>query len=145
MRLPPRSDHHISLEEAARLTANFRRDAEVGAVKGGMVWKEIVQDMMNQEGCVGLRYYFGREDNGKPVLILVGVDAEGKDMVHGIIAERTWMCPPFCPDANELNSSLEERQRGTTKRRIPSVGDRAAAPRTNEPVRLPVVESHSAE
>jgi hypothetical protein len=49
--------------------------------------------------CKGLRYYHGRDEDGKPNLVLVGVDKAGKDMLAGSIMEKGQPCPPFC-DSN---------------------------------------------
>ncbi|MFQ6113898.1 MAG: hypothetical protein ACE5NG_07385, partial [bacterium] len=97
-----KEDHSITLEEASKLTSNFQNQAEPGQIIGGYFGREAVLGILEQEGCVGIRYYYGLKDNGKPTLILVGVDQEGNDMTHGLLAQRPFMCPPYCGEANEL-------------------------------------------
>jgi hypothetical protein len=44
------------------------------------------------------------DDNGKPVLILVGAKVNEDDLVDGIIVDRAISCPDKCGRANDLNS-----------------------------------------
>ena len=38
-------------------------------------------------------------------MVIVGVDEQGRDLVDGIVCERSMPCPPFCgPFLNPLNS-----------------------------------------
>ena len=103
MTLPPKSNHMVTLAEASVLTANYRKQAGDEAINGGMFWKEIIEKIINQPGCVALRYYYGRQENGTPALVLVGVNAQGHDIVRGVIGDISWMCPPYCDQANILN------------------------------------------
>lgn len=99
-------DHTISLPDASLLTRNFRLNAGEDAVIGGFFGKDAVSAILNQEGAVGLRYYYGIDVNGKPHIVLVGVTGDGNDMTEGLLAERSGTCPPFCASPNELNSDL---------------------------------------
>lgn len=106
MALPPKSNHAITLAEASVLTTNFRRRTG-SRLKGGMFWKEIVEKIISQPGCVGLRYYYPQQDNGTPAIVLVGVDHLGRDMTEGYIGEASWLCPPWCSEPNALNHGVE--------------------------------------
>ncbi len=97
-------DHTIAIEEASDLTRNYRMSAGKGAIKGGFFGRAAIEQVLNQEGVVGIRYYYAKENNDRPVLIMVGVDEFGKDLVNGFIAERSVPCPPFCGGFNPLNS-----------------------------------------
>ncbi len=97
-------DHLIGLEEAVQLTLNYREKAGEKAIKGGFFGKTAIQDSLNQDGCVGIKYYQGQKNNGTPCLVLVGADAAENDLTGGIIAERELPCPPYCGMANALNS-----------------------------------------
>ena len=96
------TDQFISLDEAVKLTANFRAAAGPSAIKGGYFKKETIQAILDQPGCVGLRYYYGQKEDGTPVLILVGVDKNGNDLTDGLLAEFSTPCPPFCPENSPL-------------------------------------------
>lgn len=55
------------------------------------------QDVLSQEGCVGIRIYNGyNEEEDCPNFVVVGVDAEGKDMTSGKIFDRGVRCPDMC-------------------------------------------------
>lgn len=93
----------IPLPLACSWTANFRKDCP-NQTKAHFFGKVILQAILNQEGCVGIRAYNAIDDDGKRQLVLVGVDATEKDMVTGIIAERSIPCPPFCDTTSPLNN-----------------------------------------
>jgi len=98
-----KEDHSITLPEAAAMVRNFQSQAEPNAVIGGYFGEEAILNILNQEGAIGLRYYYAMDNAGMPHLVLVGVDAEGNDMMEGQLAERAMSCPPFCGETNELN------------------------------------------
>jgi len=97
-------EHSISLSEASSLTRNFRNAVGDSAPKGGFFSKAALQTILNQEGCVGIRFYYGQEEDGTPTLILVGADEEENDLIEGKIDQRPIPCPPRCGEANDLNS-----------------------------------------
>lgn len=97
-------DHSISLEDAAELTARYRQTAGTGAILGGYFSKEAVKAIIEQDNCVGIRYYYGRAADGKPKLVMVGVLANEDDIADGQLAEFGADCPPNCGKNNELNS-----------------------------------------
>ena len=97
-------DHSITLEDAAKLTANYRKNSGVNAIKGGYFGKTALKDIVDQKGCVGIRFYYGQKDDGTPCLVLVGADAAENDMTNGRLAERELPCPPDCGEDNVLNS-----------------------------------------
>lgn len=103
MPMPPQRDHRIGRAEAAAMTRRFREGAGPKAERGGMFPRAAVQALLAQKGCEGLRYYFGRKDDGSSALILVGVDADGNDMSSGEVLEWSYPCPPFCGDPGDLN------------------------------------------
>lgn len=102
-RLDPR-DHTVSLNVAAAYTRRHR--AALGAAKGGAAdhagafHSDQVLKLLEQPGCAALRIYHARNDKNERAMVLVGVDAAGKDMTSGILMETCWPCPPFCdPDS----------------------------------------------
>lgn len=96
-------DHQIPLATAAEWTKNYRT-ANPAQTKGHFFGKEYIQSILAQENCVGIRIYYALDENGAKQLILVGVDANENDLYQGIIAERSFKCPPFCGVNNPLNS-----------------------------------------
>lgn len=100
-----KEDHSITLPEAAEMVRNFQEQAEPNAVIGGYFGEEAILNILNQEGAIGMRYYYAQDNEGMPHIVVVGVDSEGNDMMEGLLAERVAACPPFCGETNEFNPS----------------------------------------
>lgn len=104
-------NHKISLEYAQELTRNFREQGSGSEVHGGLFDKESVLEVLQQPGCAALRYYYGINELEKNVLVIVGVDTFGNDILNGIIIEKAFPCPPYCGDINALNAEdLKEKR-----------------------------------
>jgi hypothetical protein len=86
----------ISFQEAKGLIKTYERIAASDAVIAQYFGKDIVDKVLAQPGCVGVRMYYGKHANGKPGVIFVGVDKYGKDMVPVVLAGPVGICPPFC-------------------------------------------------
>jgi len=95
-------NHEVSLDSAKKYIANLKKDAMQMKIKGGMFYRDVFDKMLAQKGVIGLRFYFGKTDDGNPTLIAVGVDSTGKDMTTSTIAESIYPCPPFCDVTTEL-------------------------------------------
>lgn len=57
--------------------------------------KDKIQDILDQQGCVGIRIYNGLAQS-KRVMVLVGIDSNGDDMTSGNILETGFPCPAYC-------------------------------------------------
>ncbi len=97
-------DHSISLKDAAKLTKKYRDAAGAAAILGGYFGKTAVQSLLDQTDCVGIKFYYGQEENGTMQLVILGVTSAEKDLTDGEIAERSVPCPPYCGSHNSLNS-----------------------------------------
>lgn len=104
MTLTGNEPHGISLTEAAQMTKNFRNTITTGQTIAHCFGQDAVQNIIDQTGCVGIRIYYGLDNNGAQQLILVGVDTNGNDLYNGLLAERAIKCPQSCSSANPLNS-----------------------------------------
>lgn len=96
-------DHDIPLSTASEWTANYR-SANPGQTLAHYFGKSAINAILNQDTCVGIRIYYALDDNGAKQLVLVGVDASGNDLYNGLLAERSFKCPPDCGAINPLNS-----------------------------------------
>lgn len=103
MSLPAR-DHRIPLAAAAALTRRYRDGVEKGAQKACAFHADQVRELLAQPGCVALRIYYGKQDDGEEVMVLVGLDAKDKELTGGVLLEVGFPCPPFCDDGSSLNS-----------------------------------------
>jgi hypothetical protein len=97
-------DHTITLQEASDLTARFRLSVGALGLKGGYFSKSAIQAVLNQPDAVGIRFYYGISLTFSPVLVMVGVKANGDDLINGIVLDKALMCPPACSVSNSLNS-----------------------------------------
>lgn len=94
--------HKISLKDAAALTRNYRKSHEDNAVTGEFFGKDALMAALNQDGCIGLRIYYGNRTDGTPVMVFVGVDKSGNDLADGVLGEEGLLCPPVCGEDNPL-------------------------------------------
>lgn len=85
----------ITLTQGKNWTKNFR-NAHPNEIKAHFFGKNKLNQILNQSGCVGIRIYNAIDDQGKKVLVLVGVDDQERDLTNGIILERSMPCPPMC-------------------------------------------------
>ncbi|MDP1859103.1 MAG: hypothetical protein Q8K82_10550 [Gemmatimonadaceae bacterium] len=118
--LPPKDSQRITLFEAVELTQRYRKAAPASE-HGGFFWAEGFRDVLDQPGCVGLRYYHGLDDDGQYRIVIVGVDSSGADMVKpakqrasarvakaavgeatAVLLDRSWPCPPMCDPNSPL-------------------------------------------
>ncbi|MBN1396714.1 MAG: hypothetical protein JXA06_01655 [Bacteroidetes bacterium] len=83
-------------KNAVELTKNYMRINASQDVIVQNFGKELVEKILAQPGCVGVRLYYGKHADGKSGVIIVGVDKNGKDMITGVIAKPAIICPPYC-------------------------------------------------
>jgi polyphosphate kinase 2 (PPK2 family) len=87
--------HEIALSEGLQLVSNFRKDPQAPNNKGCSFERGAFEKILAQPGCEKIKMYWAQE-NGKFTVVLVGVDAAGKDMVAGSMMEKSGFCPPDC-------------------------------------------------
>jgi len=104
MPLPEKNNQIITLDQASKYTSSYRAQAKADAIKGGLFWKDYVQKLLDQPGCIAMRYYHAQDDKGNPIIVLVGVNGDGHDITDGVLLEFGVLCPPWCWDTSPLNS-----------------------------------------
>ncbi len=97
-------DHLISLADASELTANFRNAQTDDYIKAEYFGKNAILSLLKQDDCIGMRVYYGQEIDGVKKLVLVAVDANGNDLVNGVILDKGFPCPSYCSTSNSLNA-----------------------------------------
>ena len=78
----------IGLEEGKRLVQNFRA-ANPDATPGYFIGRNIIDQVLSQPGCVGIRFNKCLSDNNEEHLVYTGVDAEGKDILQFSVVTNT--------------------------------------------------------
>lgn len=92
----------IPLSDGEDMTARYR-DQFPDELKGHFFGKDILNDILNQEGCMGIRMYYGIDKRGEKALVIVGADADQNDMTE-LVADISLPCPSLCGNSNGLNS-----------------------------------------
>ena len=106
----------FDLDLAASWTKNHR-EKHPDQPESHFFGKEILQKILAQDGCMGIRFYHSLNEEGKKHLIITGATADGKDQLnvgvkgakgekHGAIhtiGQEAMPCPgsPGCP-TNDL-------------------------------------------
>jgi hypothetical protein len=86
------------------MTKRYRNTIQTGEVIGVFMGQEKIKQILAQNDCFGIRFYFGIDDEGAQNLVLVGADEDENDLSDGLIADQLKKCPPNCSSLNPLNS-----------------------------------------
>lgn len=71
----------ISHETARDFIKAFDRECP-NELKFFTMGKNILEQVLSQPGCVGMRFYNGINEKGQKTLVYVGIDADGKDLIE---------------------------------------------------------------
>jgi hypothetical protein len=117
------NDHSISLEEAKKMIKKFR-DEKDKIVKDEHRGKHLLPNcesfdrtafdaLLRREDCKGVRIYYGMKETSHIHAVIVGIDADGKDIlpvagaamdsIDPPIIDKGLPCPDHCPDTSDLN------------------------------------------
>lgn len=99
----------LDLVTAKNWTANYRSTLESpDEISAHYFGFEIIQGILQESTCVGIRIYYAFDDNGEKKLILVGVDSNGQNLLPmaggktgdggNVVADFSFPCPTYCPD-----------------------------------------------
>jgi hypothetical protein len=95
-KFPGAEKHEITFKEARKLIKRHTKSPIHPKHHGGSFDRAAIDKILAQPGCARLRFYHGKNEDGTPAMILVGIDAEGNDMAKGCIMDTMQPCPPFC-------------------------------------------------
>ena len=93
----------IPLSEFEEMKARFQKDISSDDTRAVSYGKTVLEKILAQKGCVGIRFYFAKDKNGRQTLIFVGIDKNGKDITAPANAktqdggEQTAGEGPICP------------------------------------------------
>lgn len=106
----------ISLQQGIEMTTVFRenRDGILLEQYQGLdilpkcesFDRDLIDEVLAQEGCTGIRIYYGMSEDNKIHAILVGFDANDEDILTAgdpKIIEGARRCPTECPPSSDLN------------------------------------------
>jgi len=60
---------------------NFQ-DENPGHIHSYFYGCDLFHEMLQEPGCVGIRVYYAQDDEGDPKMVLIGVNKDGKDIMH---------------------------------------------------------------
>lgn len=96
MKLDVNTGSIITQEEAKALIKAFKAKFP-GEVTSSFIGANNVKNILEQKNCIGLKIHNGYDvENERICLILLGLDAEGKEILEkGIIYDRIATNPPY--------------------------------------------------
>ncbi len=92
----------INLDTAINYTHAYQAQ-HPDEIKAYFVGIEKINLILEHEDCTGIRIYNGYDSEaGRTNLVLVGVNANGEDMITAPIIEKLSPCPPSCDRSSPL-------------------------------------------
>lgn len=68
-----------------------------GEIVAHFFGRDIIDKILAQEECLGIRIYYGLDEAGNKQLLLMGAKENGANLSSGIIGDASKPCPPYCP------------------------------------------------
>ncbi len=105
----PEVGEDIGYELGAKMIQRWHRE-NPDDVLASFTGRNIIESILAQPGCTGIRMFNAINDLGIKQLVLVGVDKDGNNILEyttigdngdviknkGIVADRSTICPPSC-------------------------------------------------
>ncbi len=95
----------ITPATAQSWAAKWQRDP-ANTTKAFLIPKEDITQLFQYDGVCDVRTYFGIDENGNQKLMIVGVDANGNDLIDDTkqqyIYDFAQTCPPKCDNNSPL-------------------------------------------
>jgi hypothetical protein len=71
----------VGLALGTEMVKNYR-EANPADVQWYMIGREIIEKILSQPGCVGLKFYNAYNEAGEKTLVYVGIDQNGKGILE---------------------------------------------------------------
>lgn len=95
----------ISLECAQNWAARWRENPE-NTVKAHLIPRVDITELLAEKEVVDIRAYIGVDEDGVNKLMLVGVDADGNDLINDELQQYIYDFTQPCPTTCDINSPL---------------------------------------
>ncbi len=99
------SQNTITLTQAQEWARNWVSNPK-NTVKAHLIPEVDVTQLLAEPGVANIRAYIGIDENGVNKLMLVGVDAEGKDMINDAEGQYIYDFTMPCPSTCDVDSPL---------------------------------------
>lgn len=93
----------ITPEEAKVYTRRYSSSLTEDDIKAVSFGKQNLENILIQNDCIGIRFYYAKTEEDKLTLVAVGYTDDGDDLADGIILEKGEPCPPFCAPVIKLD------------------------------------------
>ena len=78
----PSVGEQISHELAAKMVKNHHDTHSIDDSNSYYIGRNIIDQMLAQPGCVGIRFFDAINEAGQKTLVYVGIDAKGKSILE---------------------------------------------------------------
>ena len=95
----------IPLETAKIWAAAWQSDP-ANKTKAFLIPKEDITQLFEYDGVCNVRTYFGMDESGNQKLMIVGVDANGNDLIDDARQQYIYDFALKCPDVCDTRSPL---------------------------------------
>lgn len=99
----------IGYEKGAKMIKAYY-DQNSDDILAHFMGRNMIESILAQPGVVGIRMFYALNELGLKTLVLVGVDADGNNILHyntvndqgelirkkAIVADKVRACPPYC-------------------------------------------------
>jgi hypothetical protein len=91
----------IANQKAVNLKTNLTASSNAASrvtkgTSGGTFARRAIDQILAQPGVIGIRYYYAKNADGSPTIVLVGVNTVGQAMTTAAVVENAALCPPYC-------------------------------------------------
>lgn len=94
----------IGKNEAKELIKNYIEANGENIKRAFRYDKNLIDEVLSDNpDCAGIRIYMGLKDDGDQCVVIVGVDANGKDLTENKILEFGVPCPEHCDNSSYFN------------------------------------------
>lgn len=92
----------ITLEQGSEMTAKFRQNFPT-QIKARFFGKDVLNEILAQQGAMGIRMYFAQNSNNEMELVICAADENENDILAKI-GDVSYPCPTRCSSQNPLNT-----------------------------------------
>lgn len=114
----PEVGEDIGYELGTKMVKRWH-DQNPDDVLASFTGRNIIESILAQPGCTGIRMFNAINELGVKQLVLVGADKDGNNILSyttigengeiikkkGIVADRSTICPPSCGSAGDVQTS----------------------------------------
>jgi hypothetical protein len=93
---PGADKHEITREQAEKFIQNNQKHPQIPKISAGAFQRAILDKILAQRDCDGIRCYYAQKDDSSSTIVLVGIDSTGSNLKKGVYADYIMPCPPFC-------------------------------------------------